>query len=209
MHEKDGKLHEPIEHLYVDCDEDFVGIVTEKLSLRKGRMINLINHGTGRVRMEFSIPARGLIGYRNEFLTDTKGTGILNSYLDGYEEHRGDFPTRHTGSLIADRTGQGVAYALANLEPRGTLFVKPGENLYEGMIVGEHNRENDLNVNASKEKKLSNMRSSGKDDSVQLMPILPMTLEKAIDFIRDDEYVEVTPKSIRMRKKILPANMRK
>lgn len=209
MHEKDGKLMEPIEHLYVDCDEDFVGIVTEKLSLRKGRMINLINHGTGRVRMEFSIPARGLIGYRNEFLTDTKGTGILNSYLDGFEEHRGEFPTRHTGSMVADRMGQAVTYALGNLEPRGTLFVKPGEALYEGMIVGEHNRENDLNVNASKEKKLSNMRSSSKDDTTQLMPILPMTLEKAIDFIRDDEYVEITPKSIRMRKTVLPANMRK
>ncbi len=209
MHEKDGNTMEPIEHLYVDCDEDFVGIVTEKLSIRKGRMINLVNHGTGRVRMEFSIPARGLIGYRNEFLTDTKGTGILNSYLGGYEEFRGDFPTRHTGSLVADRQGIAVTYALSNLEPRGTLFVTPGEQLYEGMIVGEHNRENDLNVNASKEKKLTNMRSATKDEGTQLMPVLPMTLEKAIDFIRDDEMVEVTPKSVRLRKTVLPANRRK
>lgn len=207
--QKDGRILEPIEHLFVDCDEDFVGVVTEKLSIRKGRMINLVNHGTGRVRTEFSIPSRGLIGYRNEFLTDTKGTGIMNSYLQGYEEYRGDFPTRPAGSLVADRPGSAVAYALFNLEPRGILFINPGTQVYEGMIVGENNRESDINVNPCKEKKLSNMRSSGKDDAVILTPVMPMTLEKAIEFIREDEMVEITPKSIRLRKTILPAGKRK
>jgi GTP-binding protein len=206
---EDGKVLEPIEHLFVDCDENFVGIVTEKLSIRKGRMINLVNHGSGRVRSEFSIPARGLIGYRNEFLTDTKGTGIMNSYLAGYEEYRGDFPLRFTGSMVADRQGTSVPYALFNLEPRGSLFIPPNTPVYEGMIVGEHNRDKDLNVNACKEKKLSNMRASGKDDGVILAPVLPMTLEKAIEFIKDDEQVEITPKSIRLRKRFLAAHDRK
>ncbi len=207
--EENGKTLEPIEHLFVDCHEDFLGIVTEKLSKRKGRMTNLVNHGSGRVRIEFSIPARSLIGYRNEFLTDTRGTGIMNSYLDGYEEYRGDFPTRVTGSLVADRQGKTAGYALFNLEPRGTLFVVPSENVYEGMIVGEHNRQKDLNVNATKEKKLSNMRASGKDEGVNLAPVIPLTLEHAIEFIKDDELVEVTPQSIRLRKKILPISQRK
>ncbi|MFB3786070.1 MAG: translational GTPase TypA [bacterium] len=207
--EVNGKLLEPVEHLFVDCDEAFVGIVTEKISTRKGRMVNLVNHGTGRVRMEFSIPSRGLIGYRNEFLTDTKGTGMMNSYLQGYEEYRGDFPLRLTGSMVADRQGVAVSYALFNLEPRGVLFVNPGTPVYEGMIVGEHNRANDMNVNACKEKKLTNMRSSNKDDGIMLTPVLPMTLEKAIEFIREDELVEVTPKSIRLRKAVLPAGKRK
>lgn len=203
-----GERHEPIEHLLIDCDEAFVGIVTEKLSMRKGRMVNLVNHGTGRVRLEFSIPSRSLIGYRSEFLTDTKGTGIMNSLLSGYEAHRGDFPTRLTGSLVSDRAGEAVPYGMFHLEPRGKLFVLPGESVYEGMIVGEHNRDNDLNVNVCKTKKLSNMRASGKDEAVQLTPILPLTLEQSIEFIRDDERVEITPKSIRMRKAILPANQR-
>ncbi len=207
--ERKGKILEPIEHLFVDCDEDFVGIVTEKLSIRKGRMINLVNHGTGRVRTEFSIPSRGLIGYRNEFLTDTKGTGIMNSFLQDYEAYRGDFPSRLAGSLVADRSGSAVAYALFNLEPRGVMFVTPGTQVYEGMIVGENNRESDINVNPCKEKKLSNMRSSGKDDAVILTPVMPMTLERAIEFIKEDELVEITPKSIRLRKTILPANQRK
>lgn len=209
MREDEGKTFEPIEHLFVDCDEDFVGVVTEKLSLRKGRMINLTNHGSGRVRMEFSIPSRGLIGYRNEFLTDTKGTGILNSYLEGFEPYRGDFPSRHTGSLVSDRQGQAVAYAIYNLEPRGVLFITPGTAVYEGMIVGEHNRDNDLNVNPCKEKKLTNMRSSTKEDSIMLTPVTPLTLEKAIEFIKEDELAEITPKSIRLRKTFLPANQRK
>ncbi len=179
------------------------------MSKRKGRMVNLVNHNTGRVRVEFLIPTRGLIGFRNEFLTDTKGTGIMNSYLDGYEEYHGDIRTRRTGSLVADRSGSAIAYALYNLEPRGTMFVKPGEPVYEGMIVGEHNRENDLNVNACKGKKLTNMRAAGKDDSVLLTPVTPMTLEHAIEFIKEDEMVEVTPENIRLRKRVLPANQRK
>jgi GTP-binding protein len=203
--DNNGKLLEPIEHVFVDCDENFVGIVTEKLSKRKGRMINLVNHGTGRVRVEFSIPSRGLIGYRSEFLTDTKGTGIMNSYLEGFEEYRGDFPTRVTGSLVSDRQGEAVSYALYNLEPRGTIFVQPGDRVYEGMIVGEHNREQDLNVNPCKVKKLTNMRAAGKDDGIIITPVLPLTLERAIEFIKDDELVEVTPKSIRLRKTILSA----
>lgn len=206
---QEGKRLEPIEHLFVDCEENFVGVVTEKLSIRKGRMVNLVNHGSGRARMEFSIPSRGLIGYRNEFLTDTKGTGILNSYLAGYEEHRGDFPTRLTGSLVSDRQGSAVAYALYNLEPRGVIFITPGTPVYEGMIVGEHNRDSDLNVNACKEKKLTNMRSSGKDDALILTPVTPMTLERAIEFIKDDELVEVTPKAVRLRKRTLSSSLRK
>ncbi len=206
---ENGLCLEPIEHLFVDSDENFVGIITEKLAARKGRMINLVNHGSGRVRMEFSIPSRGLIGYRNEFLTDTKGTGIMNSYLEGYESYRGDFPSRVAGSMISDRQGEAVAYALFNLEPRGVLFISPGTPVYEGMIVGEHNRDQDLNVNPCKEKKLTNMRSAGKDDHVILTPVIPMTLEKAIEFIKDDELVEVTPQNIRLRKTILAANQRK
>ncbi len=202
---KDGRKLEPIEHLFIDCEEQYAGIVTEKLSKRKGLMYSYVNHESGRVRLEFTIPSRGLIGYRDEFLTDTRGTGLLNSYVTGNEPYRGDFPSRQTGSLVADRQGEAVPYALYNLEPRGTLFITPGQRVYEGMIVGEHNRNNDLNVNPCKTKKLTNMRASGKDDAVTLTPILPMTLERAIQFIREDEVVEVTPKSIRIRKRILSA----
>lgn len=201
--DKNGVRTEPIEHLFVDCDQDFIGIITEKLSRRKGRMTNMVNHGTGRVRMEFSIPSRGLIGYRSEFLTDTRGTGIMNSYLSGYEEYRGDFQARVTGSLISDRRGETSGYALFNLEPRGVLFVTPGTAVYEGMIVGEHNRDNDLNVNPCREKKLTNMRAAGSDENIQLTPVQPLSLEKALMFIGDDELVEVTPKSIRLRKTVL------
>lgn len=204
----DGKRYEPIEHVFIDVDEDFVGVVTEKLSQRKGRMVNLINHGSGRVRMEFSIPSRGLIGFRGEFLTDTKGTGILNAYLEGFEPYRGDIPSRHTGALVADRTGKAVGYALFNLEPRGTLFVEPGCDVYEGMLVGEHNRDNDLDVNACKEKKLTNMRASGRDEGIVLTPVIPMTLERALETIREDELVEVTPIALRLRKKFLSASQR-
>jgi GTP-binding protein len=206
--EKNGKKIEPIEHLFIDCEDTFVGVVTDKLSQRKGRMVNLVNHGTGRVRLEFTIPSRGLIGYRNEFLTDTKGTGIMNSYLENYEIYRGDFPVRTTGSLISDRQGSTTGYALFNLEPRGTLFCAPGESVYEGMVVGEHNRDNDLNVNACKPKKLSNMRASSKDESIILTPVTQMTLEKAIEFINDDEIVEITPKNIRIRKTVLSSQKR-
>lgn len=206
--EIDGKKHEPMEHLFVDCDEAFMGVVTEKLAVRKGRMVNLVNNGSGRVRMEFVIPSRGLIGYRDEFLTDTKGTGIMNSLVKGYEEYKGDFPARFSGSVVCDRPGTAVPYALFNLEPRGRLFVRPNEPVYEGMIIGEHNRDNDIDVNPTKEKKLTNMRASGKDEAVVLSPVQAMTLERAIHFISDDELVEVTPQSIRLRKVILDAKKR-
>jgi GTP-binding protein len=204
-----GEKLEPIEHLFVDCDEPYVGVVTQKLSERKGRMINLVNHGHGRVRIEFSVPSRGLIGYRTEFLTDTRGTGIMNAILLGYEPWRGEIEARSTGSLISDRTGEAVAYALWGLEPRGVLFAIPGMRVYEGMIIGEHNRENDLDVNPCRTKKLTNVRASGSDDAIQLTPVTPLTLERAIEFIREDELVEVTPKSIRLRKSVLAANRRK
>ena len=201
----DGEVLEPIEQLYVDCDEMFMGVVTDKLAQRKGRMLNCVNNGTGRVRLEFSVPSRGLIGYRDEFLTDTKGTGIMNSLLAGYETWRGDFPSRFSGSIVSDRAGSAVPYALFNLEPRGEMFVTPGMPVYEGMIVGEHNRDKDIDVNPTKEKKLTNMRASGKDEHVILTPVRPMTLERALHFVREDELVEVTPQSIRLRKAELSA----
>lgn len=203
-----GRLLEPLERVYVDCDEAFMGVVTEKLSIRRGKLVNLSNNGGGRARMEFSAPSRALIGYRDEFLTDTKGTGIMNSLFDGYGEYRGDFPTRFSGSLVSDRQGQAVPYAIFNLEPRGRMFVQPGDAVYEGMIIGEHNRDNDIDVNPTKEKKLTNLRASGKDEAIILTPVLPMTLEKALNFIRDDEMVEVTPLSIRLRKVELSAQKR-
>ena len=203
-----GAVIEPVERLYVDCDETFMGVVTDKLAQRKGRLLNCVNNGTGRVRLEFSVPSRGLIGYRDEFLTDTKGTGIMNSYLEGYDRWRGDFPSRYTGSIVADRPGSAVAYALFNLEPRGVLFVEPGDPVYEGMIVGEHNRENDIDVNATKEKKLTNLRAAGKDENVILTPVKKMTLEHALHFVREDELVEVTPQSLRLRKLELSAQKR-
>lgn len=205
---ENGRKLEPLERLLVDCEERFVGVVTEKLSLRKGKMINLVNNGMGRVRIEFSVPTRTLIGYRDEFLTDTRGTGIMYSLFDGYEEFRGDCPSRFTGSIVADRTGNAVPYALFNLEPRGRLFVVPGDPVYEGMIIGEHNRAQDIAVNPCKEKKLSNMRASGKDDNVILSPIKPVTLEQAISFIREDELLEITPLSVRMRKAVLSGQKR-
>jgi GTP-binding protein len=208
FHYENGVKKEPVERLFVDCEEGFLGVVTEKLSYRRGKMTNMVNKGKGRIRLEFSIPSRTLIGYRDEFLTDTKGTGIMNSLFDGYEEYRGDCLSRFTGSIVSDRQGKAVPYALYNLEPRGRMFVVPGDPVYEGMIVGEHNRGNDINVNACKEKKLSNMRAAGKDDNVILSPIKQMTLEQAIAFIREDELVEVTPLSVRMRKTILSAQKR-
>jgi GTP-binding protein len=205
---ENGKKLEPMERLLVDCKERFLGVVTEKLSLRKAKMTNMVNNGKGRVRIEFSVPARTLIGYRDEFLTDTRGPGIMNSLFDGYGKFRGDCPSRFTGSLVADRTGNAVPYALFNLEPRGRLFVIPGDPVYEGMIIGEHNRGQDINVNPCKEKKLTNMRASGKDDNVILSPIKSLTLEQTISFIREDELVEVTPRSVRMRKAVLSAQKR-
>lgn len=207
-HENGEKL-EPIENLLVDCDEIFSGVVTQKLLQKKGLMTRMVHRDNGRVRLEFSVPSRALIGYRDEFMTDTRGSGILNSSYAGYEKYRGDFPTRYTGSLVSDRQGNAVPYALFNLEPRGRLFIQPGDVVYEGMVIGEHNRETDLNVNPCKTKKLTNMRASGKDDAVILTPVLPMILEKAIQFIREDEMVEVTPKSIRIRKTRLSASSRR
>ena len=185
-----------------------MGVITEKLSQRKGKMISLTNTGTGRVRMEFSVPSRGLIGFRDDFLTVNRGTGIMNSYLEGFDDYRGEFPSRFSGSIVADRQGEAVAYALFNLEPRGRLFIVPGDQVYEGMIIGEHNRDNDINVNPCKEKKLSNMRAAGKDDNILSSPARPLSLENAIVFIRDDEMVEITPKSIRLRKEELSSQKR-
>jgi GTP-binding protein len=206
---KDGVKLEPIERVYVDCNEAFAGVVTDKLSARKGRLLAYTCHEGARVHLEFSVPSRALIGYRDTFLTDTKGTGIMNSYISGYEEYRGDFSERFTGFLVSDRSGKAVTYGLFHLEPRGSLFVVPGEPVYEGMIVGEHNLDSDLNVNPCKEKKLSNMRSVLKDEALTLTPIQAMTLERAILYLQEDELVEVTPKSIRLRKSILSAMDRK
>jgi len=206
--EIDGKIMEPIEHLVIDCEEEHQGIVMEKILSRKARLEDMVNFESGRVRFELSIPSRSLIGYRDEFLTDTKGTGLMNSYFAGYQEHRGDYTARSTGSIVSDRKGKAVAYGLFHLEPRGELFIKPNDPVYEGMIVGERNVPNDLNVNPCKEKKLTNIRAAARDENISLTPVRPMTLERAIHFINEDEMVEVTPKSIRLRKTILDAHRR-
>lgn len=207
--DEQGRKIEPIEHLVIDCEESYSGIVMEKLSRRKGQLLTMDYTASNRVRMEFELPSRGLIGYRDEFLTDTRGTGMLSGYLKGYEPYKGDFPDRLTGSLISDRGGTAVPYALFNLEPRGKIFISPGDPLYEGMIIGEHNRETDLLVNPAREKKLTNMRAAAKDEAVILTPPIKMTLEKAIQFIKEDELVEITPLSIRLRKRILNEQERK
>src|SRR5687767_2495821 len=199
----DGKLHEPVERLTVDAPEDFMGVITQMLALRKGRLENMVNHGTGWVRMEYLVPARGLIGFRTEFLTETRGTGLLHHVFDRYEPWHGDVRTRPTGSLVADRRGPTTAYALLNLQERGTLFVPPGVEVYEGMIVGENTRGEDMDVNPTKEKKLTNMRSSTSDELVRLIPHKEMSLEQALEFIREDECAEVTPRTVRLRKVIL------
>lgn len=205
----DGIKMEPIETLYIDCNGVFSGIVTEKLLRKKAVMTQMTHLDNGRVHITFSAPSRALIGYRDEFLTDTRGTGIMNTAYAGYEAHRGDFPDRFSGSLVSDRHGQAVAFALFNLEARGRLFVRPGDWVYEGMVIGEYNRETDLNVNPCKTKKLTNLRASGKDEAVTLTPVMPLTLEKAIQFISEDELVEVTPKMIRIRKALLSIQERK
>ncbi|MFN7940981.1 MAG: translational GTPase TypA [Thermoanaerobaculia bacterium] len=205
----DGKLHEPMEQLTIDCPEEFIGVVTQKLGERRGRMMKMSNHGTGRVRMEFRVPSRGLIGFRGQFLTDTRGTGLMNHLFDGWEPWHGEIEHRATGALIADRSGKATGYAIENLQPRGELFVSPTDEVYEGMIVGEHARGNDLDVNIVKEKKLTNMRASGSDDTIHLVPPRLMNLEQALEFIKEDELVEVTPKAFRLRKRVLPANRRK
>jgi GTP-binding protein len=201
--EIDGTVSEPLEQLVVDCPESFVGVVTQKVGSRKGRMTRMINHGTGRVRMEFRIPSRGLLGFRTEFLTDTRGTGIMNHLFDGYVPWQGDIPSRATGALVSDRPGRTTAHAIEHLQDRGTMFISPGDQVYEGMIIGENARANDLDVNITKEKKLTNMRASGSDDAVRLVPPRTMSLEQALEFIKDDELVEVTPKAFRLRKRTL------
>ncbi|MCX7760209.1 MAG: translational GTPase TypA [Hydrogenothermaceae bacterium] len=206
--EIDGKKYEPVERVLIDVPEEFVGVVTQKLGSRRGRMINMINHGFGRVRLEFIVPSRGLIGYRSEFKTDTRGEGLLNTIFEGWEEWQGEIKTRLNGALIADRKGIATPYAIFGLQDRGVFFIDPGTEVYEGMIVGEHSRENDLNVNVNREKKLTNMRASGSDENVKIIPARKMDFEKALEWIKDDELIEVTPDSIRIRKKILEANKR-
>ncbi|HEY6118852.1 MAG TPA: translational GTPase TypA [Pyrinomonadaceae bacterium] len=204
----DGKLLEPIEQVVVDCPEEFIGVVTEALGRRKGQMTKMVNHGTGRVRLEFETPSRGLIGFRSEFLTETKGTGLLNTLFLRWGEWQGSLRGRSTGSLVADRTGETTTYALFNLQERGTLFVRPGIKVYEGMIIGENARAVDLDVNAIKEKKLTNMRAATADEAMRLVPAKELSLEQALEFIGDDELVEVTPTTIRLRKRTLRANER-
>jgi GTP-binding protein len=204
----DGKLHEPMERVSVDVPEDFMGVVTQLLSLRKGRMEDLVNHGTGWVRMEWLVPSRGLIGFRTEFLTETRGTGQIHHVFEGYEPWHGDLRTRPNGSMVADRRGPTTAYALTNLQERGALFVGPGVEVYEGMIVGENARSDDMDVNPTKEKKLTNMRAAASDETVRLVPPLQLSLEQALEFIRDDECVEVTPSVVRIRKVVLDASER-
>ena len=206
--EIDGKLHEPLELLVIDCPEEFIGVVIEKMGSRKGKMAKMINHGSGRVRLEFNVPSRGLIGIRSEMLTDTKGMAIMNSLFNGYIEWQGDIETRPTGSLVSDRAGIATSFAIYNLQERGAIFVSPQTEVYEGMIIGENSRDNDLDVNIVKEKKLTNMRASSSDEAIRLIPPRVMNLEQALEFIREDELVEVTPKSIRLRKKVLKANQR-
>lgn len=206
--EIDGKLCEPVERLTIDIPEDFMGVVTQLLALRKGRLENMVNHGTGWVRMEYLVPARGLIGFRTEFMTETRGTGLLHHVFDRYEPWHGELRTRPTGSLVCDRRGPTTSYALLNLQERGAMFVAPGVEAYEGMIVGENARAEDMDVNPTKEKKLTNMRSAGADELVRLIPPREMSLEQALEFIREDECAEVTPRSVRLRKVILDANER-
>ena len=208
VREEDGRRIEPLERLVIDCPENFIGIVMESLGSRRGEMKKMVNHHSGRVRMEFSIPSRGLIGLRGQLLTDTRGTALIHSLLEGWTDYTGDMAMRPTGALVCDRGGVSVAYAIWGIQERGEMFIGPGIEVYEGMIAGENAREDDMNVNITKEKKQTNMRSSSADEAIRLIPPRDMTLEKAIEFIADDEYVEITPKSIRLRKKVLQANKR-
>jgi len=206
--EINGKVHEPIEHLVIDVPEEFVGVVTQQVGMRRGKMQKMQNNGHGRVRLEFKIPSRGLIGFRSQFLTDTRGTGLLNHIFDSYEPWQGPISKRSTGAIVADRTGKTTIYALFHLQPRGTLFVRENTPVYEGMVVGENSRDSDIDVNVVKEKKLTNIRASGSDDALQLVPPRMLSLEQAIEFIKEDELVEITPLSVRIRKKILEVNKR-
>ncbi len=206
--DKEGNILEPIEMVQIDCPEEFIGAVTQILSIRKGKMMNMINHGTGRVRMEWRVPTRGLIGFRTQFLTETRGTGIMNTLFDGYEKWQGEITQRVTGALVADRAGNATSYTIEHLQSRGQIFVSPQTPVYEGMVVGENNRENDLDVNIVKEKHLTNMRASTSDEAIRLLPTKAMGLEQCIEFLNDDELLEVTPLSLRIRKKILKVSDR-
>ena len=206
--EVNGKVMEPVEDLVIDAAEEFQGVVIAQVGIRRGTMTKMVNHGSGRIRMEFRIPARGLIGFRSQFLTETKGTGIMNHLFAGWEPWHGAIPSRTTGALVADRAGVATAYAIWNLQERGEIFIEPGSSVYEGMLIGENARANDLDVNVTKEKKQTNMRASTADEAVRLIPPRKLGLEQAIEFINDDELVEVTPSSIRLRKRILASNMR-
>ena len=201
--EIDGRLNEPVEHLAIDVPEDYVGVVTQLLALRKGRLEQMVNHGTGWVRMEYRVPARGLIGFRTEFLTETRGTGLLHHVFDGWEPWAGELRTRPTGALVSDRRGRTAQFALMNLQERGTLFVGPGDEVYEGMIVGENARADDLDVNATREKQLNNIRSSTAEVLVRLVPHRTLSLDQALEFLRENECVEATPKNVRLRKLVL------
>ena len=204
----DGKLHEPVERVAIDAPEEYLGVISQLLALRKGRMENMVNHGTGWIRMEHLVPARGLIGFRTEFLTETRGTGQLHHVFDGYEPWHGDLRTRPTGSLVADRRGVTTGFALQTLQERGSMFVGPSEEVYEGMIVGENARAEDMDVNPTKEKKLTNMRQSTAEEFTRLIPKRELSLEQALEFIREDECVEVTPNHVRLRKVLLPQQER-
>jgi GTP-binding protein len=203
-----GVVHEPMENLIIDVPEEYVGIVTQQAGIRRGKLQKMQNNGYGRVRLEFRIPSRGLIGFRSQFLTDTRGTGLFNHLFNGYEPWQGLITKRQTGALVADRAGKSTIYALHHLQPRGILFIRENTSVYEGMIIGENSRDNDLDVNVIKEKKLTNMRAANADEALQLVPARIMSMEQAIEFIREDELVEVTPQSIRLRKKVLEANRR-
>ena len=203
-----GVLHEPMEVLVIDVPEEYVGVVTQQVGIRRGRMQKMQNNGYGRVRLEYRVPSRGLIGFRSQFLTDTRGTGLLNHLFDGYDPWQGVISKRQTGALVADRPGRSTIYALFHLQPRGVLFIKENTSVYEGMIIGENSRDNDLDVNVIKEKKLTNIRAANADEALQLVPPRIMSLEQAIEFIKEDEFVEVTPQSIRLRKKVLESNKR-
>ena len=206
--EEEGKTLEPMEKVFLDIPEEKVGIITEKLSLRKGKMTNLQNNGTGRVNLEFSIPSRGLIGFRSQFMTDTQGAGIMNKLFDGYSSWFGPIPQRNSGAIVADRNGKVTTYACIGMTDRGELFVDVGTDVYDGMIIGERNREGDLNVNITREKKLTNMRAAGSDSTVNLRPPKQLSLDQCIEFIAEDELVEVSPISIRLRKMELDQNKR-
>jgi GTP-binding protein len=201
--EIDGKIHEPMERLSLDIPEDYLGVVTQLMALRKGRMEHMVNHGTGWVRLEYIVPARGLIGFHTEFLTETRGTGILHHVFERFEPWQGEVRTRPTGSLVADRRGSSSSYALLNLQERGTLFIGPGVEVYEGMIIGENPRQDDMDVNPSKEKKATNIRSSTQEQTEGLIPPRLLSLEQALEFVREDECLEVTPKNVRIRKAML------